>query len=121
MVRSIHERSHWTDRDTGEEFLATTPAWQHWTHNTFAYGLLRAADAFGPELSVAEQDRFVVEQHRAAELLGLDIQDGILSLLPEWATELWGIEGRPMSMRLASTTTRSFCRRLGRRSATTRR
>ena len=160
VVRTLHERSHWTDPDTGEELHADTPAWQHWTHNTFVWGLLRAADAFGPELTAAEQDRFVVEQHRGAELLGLDpaqlpstraeldayidaqqsimaltlaaarfgknlrkpslkgnpvsvfiginIQDGILSLLPDWAIELWGIEGRPMSMRLAARTTRSF-------------
>lgn len=160
VVRRIHVQSRWTDPTTGDELHADTPAWQHWTHNTAVWGLLRAADVYGPALTPAEQDRYVVEQHTAAELLGLDpaalpstraaldayieaqqetmaltvpaaafakglrkpslrgnpvqvfiginINDGILYLLPDWAQQLWGIEGRPMNLRLAARTTRRF-------------
>nr|WP_226950120.1 oxygenase MpaB family protein [Rhodococcus rhodochrous] len=105
-----------------------------------------------------EQDKFVVEQHIAAELVGADparlpatradleayvdeqrhwlslslaaaevthalrkpnlwgnpvkvftfvvVQDGMLSLLPEWARLMYGIEGRPMNLRAAARTTK---------------
>ena len=36
----------------------------------------------------------------------VNIQDGILSLLPEWALLLFGIEGRPMNLRAAARVTR---------------
>ncbi len=160
VVRKIHAQANWTDPGTGEELRAETPAWQHWTHNTVVWGLLRAADVYGPQLTPAEQDRYVIEQYVSAELLGLDtaalpstradldayieqqqdrmaltvpaarfatnlrkpslkgnpiqvfigvnLQDGILYLLPDWARSLWGIEGRPMNLRLAARTTRRF-------------
>lgn len=34
------------------------------------------------------------------------VQDGVLSLLPDWARLLYGIEGRPMNLRSAAKTTR---------------
>ncbi|UOQ56577.1 DUF2236 domain-containing protein [Leucobacter allii] len=158
-VRRLHARSVWTDPRTGEELRADTEEWLAWTHNCIVYGVLRAADAFGPLLTVAEQDRFVVEQHEAARLVGIagtaflpgtraeldryiddnrgwmaltipaaeisralrkpalrgnpakvwaavNIQDGILSLLPDWALLLLGIDGRPLSLRGAARVTR---------------
>ena len=163
VVRRMHEHARWTDPRTGEVIEATRPDWLDWTHNSLVWGVLRAADAYGPALSRGEQDRFVVEQHRAAELVGIDparlpstraeldayvdeqqdwmalslpaarasralrkpdlrgnaltvwtgviVQDGILSLLPEWALQLHGIEGRPMNLRAAQRTTRWFIRR----------
>ncbi|WP_024356569.1 oxygenase MpaB family protein [Leucobacter chironomi] len=158
-VQRLHAASVWTDPRTGEELRADTEEWLAWTHNAIVYGVLRAADAFGPTLTVAEQDRFVVEQHEAARIVGitdaallpgtrreldryiddnrdwmaltlpaaelsrelrapalrgnpvkvwaaLNIQDGILSLLPEWARLLFGIDGRPMSLRAAARVTR---------------
>ena len=52
-----------------------------------------------------------------AVLIGVSIQDGILAILPEWARQLYGIEGRPMSLRAATRTTRrllAVSRRQGR-------
>ncbi|GAA1627827.1 oxygenase MpaB family protein [Leucobacter chromiireducens] len=158
-VQRLHAASVWTDPRTGEELRADTQEWLAWTHNCIVYGVLRAADAFGPTLSVAEQDRFVAEQHEAARIVGIigdeflpdtrvaldryiddnkdwmaltlpaaemtrtmrkpvisgnpikvwagvNIQDGILSLLPDWALLLFGIEGRPMNLRAAARVTR---------------
>ncbi|EYT55976.1 hypothetical protein H490_0105080 [Leucobacter sp. UCD-THU] len=158
-VQRLHAASVWTDPRTGEELRADTQEWLAWTHNAIVYGVLRASDAFGPTLTVAEQDRFVVEQHEAARIVGItdasllpgsrfeldryihdnrgwmaltlpaaelsrelrapalrgnpvkvwaavNIQDGILSLLPDWARLLFGVEGRPMSLRAAARVTR---------------
>lgn len=159
-VRRMHAHAVWTDPATGETLRADTAAWLEWTHNTVTWGVLRGADAFGPELSVAEQDAFVLEQHKAAELAGVDpsgipatraeldayidaqkgwmslslpaaelsrtmrkpsfkgnpitvwtgivIQDGILSLLPDWALLLYGVAGRPMNLRGAARTTKGM-------------
>lgn len=158
-VRRLHAHAVWTDPQTGETLRADNQLWLAWTHNSLVYALLRAADALGPSLTAAEADRFVVEQHRAAKLAGIDddsllpptrealahyidansewmaltlpaaeisralrapslkgnpvhvwvslnVQDAILSLLPEWALLLFGIEGRPMNMRAAVKVTR---------------
>lgn len=159
-VQRMHAHSTWTDPRTGQELRADHPEWLEWTHNTIVWGVLRGADAYGPELSPAEQDAFVVEQHIAARLAGVDperipasraaldayieeqsdwmaltlpaaditrqlrkpglrgnpvtvwtgiiVQDGILSLLPDWALLLYGIAGRPMNLRGAAKTTRGI-------------
>lgn len=163
-VRRMHAGAAWTDPKTGETLRADTEPWLAWTHNTLVYGVLRAAETFGPALSRADQDRFVVEQHIAARLAGvtdpellpasrveldayidenrdwmaltipaaeisralrrpnllgnpistfvaINVQDGILSLLPDWARLLFGIEGRPMNLRAAARTTRRLIAR----------
>lgn len=160
-VQRLHARSVWVDPHTGEELRADTEEWLAWTHNSLVYGFLRAADAFGPELTPEEQDRFVREQHEAARIVGIEslrllpadraaleayidenkdwmaltlpaaelsrnlrkpalkgnpfkvwatvnIQDGILSLLPDWALLLFGVEGRPMNLGAAARVTRRF-------------
>lgn len=68
-VDRLHEKSVYTDPETGESTRAKTDEWMRWTHNTFVWGALTAAVAYGLELTPEERDRFVVEQHRAAELL----------------------------------------------------
>ena len=68
-VDRLHERAVFTDPDTGEVIHAKNPEWLRWTHNTFVWGALTAALAYGLELTEAEQDQFVVEQHKAAALL----------------------------------------------------
>lgn len=68
-VDRLHERSVYTDPETGEVIRAKNPEWMRWTHNTFVWGALTAALAYGLELTEAEQDEFVREQHRAADLL----------------------------------------------------
>ncbi|MFB8386954.1 oxygenase MpaB family protein [Microbacterium sp. NPDC055910] len=158
-VRRLHARAVWTDPETGNELRADHEPWLAWTHNALVYGVLRAAQEFGPDLTPAEQDEFVSEQRIAAGLQGVtdpallpatraeleayidgnkdwmaltlpaarlsrslrkpslkgnpaavfvsvNVQDAILSLLPEWALLLFGIEGRPMNLRAAARTTR---------------
>lgn len=158
-IAKLHARAVWTDPQTGQELRADNEVWLAWTHNSLIYGLLRAADAFGPDLTPAEADRFVQEQHQAAALAGVsdarllpasraeldayieankdwmaltipaaetsramrapslkgnpvavfvsvNVQDAILSLLPDWALLLFGIAGRPMNLRAAARTTR---------------
>ncbi|MDX2377103.1 DUF2236 domain-containing protein [Microbacterium sp. LRZ72] len=68
-VDRLHERAVYTDPETGETTRAKTDDWLRWTHNTFVWGALTATTAYGLELTTEEQDRFVVEQHRAAALL----------------------------------------------------
>jgi len=82
-VHRMHARSTWTDPVTGETLEANTPEWLAWTHNTVTWSVLRAADLYGPRLSVFDQDRFVREQHKAAELVGIDP-----SFLPATRAEL---------------------------------
>lgn len=160
-VATLHARAVWTDPQSGQELRADNEAWLAWTHNSLIYGLLRAADAFGPTLTREQADQFVLEQHKAAELAGVrnegllpatrdaldayidsnqdwmaltipaaeisramrkpslkgnpvavfvavNVQDAILSLLPNWALLLFGIEGRPMNLRAAARTTRKI-------------
>lgn len=158
-VRRMHAHAVWPDPHTGQELRADNPEWLAWTHNTFVFALIRASNAFGVDLTPDEQDRFIVEQHEAARLIGIEdqsllpstmseleiyideqrswlslsieaaevtrglrkpslrgnpiavwsmiiVQDGVLSLLPDWARLLYGIEGRPMNLRAAARTTR---------------
>lgn len=160
-VKRLHANSVWKDPRTGEELRADNEEWLAWTHNSIIYGVLRAADAFGPFLTVSEQDQFIREQHEAARIVGIEdhtflpdsratldryiddnkswmaltlpaaeisrnmrkpvlkgnpvhvwagviVQDAILSLLPDWALLLFGIEGRPMNLRGAARTTRKM-------------
>lgn len=159
-VRRMHAHAHWTDPKTGMELRADNHDWLVWTHNTVVWGVLRGADAFGPDLTIDQQDTFIQEQHKAAELVGIDpsilsstraeldsymdeqkswmaltlpaaelakglrkpnlkgnpvkvwagviVQDGILFMLPDWARQLYGIEGRPMNLGSAARLTRRF-------------
>ena len=72
VVRRMHEHARWTDPQTGEVIAADRPEWLAWTHNTLVWGMLRAAAAFGLELTRDEQNRFIVEQHEAGRLVGID-------------------------------------------------
>jgi uncharacterized protein (DUF2236 family) len=158
-VRRMHAHAVWHDAHTGQELRADNPEWLAWTHNTFVYALIAASNAFGNELTLDEQNRFIVEQHEAARLIGIEdpallpgnvadlatyideqrswlslsieaaevtrglrkpslkgnpikvwsmiiVQDGVLSILPEWARLLYGIDGRPMNLRAAARTTK---------------
>lgn len=169
-VRRMHAHARWTDPDTGEVLAADNPRWLAWTHNTFVFALIRASERFGVPLTDADVERFIVEQHVAARLIGIEdetllpgtraeleayidaqtgwlalgveaaevtrtlrrprlsgnpvaawttviVQDGVLSLLPEWARLLYGIEGRPMTLRAAARTT-AWLLGLARRSKT---
>ncbi|KDA04799.1 hypothetical protein DC31_04555 [Microbacterium sp. CH12i] len=84
MVRRLHVNAAWTDPVTGEVLRADKPEWLAWTHNTFVYALLRASNEFGVDITAEEGDRFIVEQHIAARLIGIEDE----SLLPSNAAEL---------------------------------
>src|SRR5690606_34337860 len=71
-VRRMHEHAKWEDPHTGQVLRADNQDWLAWTHNTFVYALVRACDEFGVNLSRVDRDRFVVEQHKAAELIGIE-------------------------------------------------
>ncbi|WP_064057803.1 oxygenase MpaB family protein [Prescottella equi] len=71
-VRRMHRHAKWTDERTGRVLVADEPDWLVWTHNTLVWGILRSSQMYGPSLTAAERDRFVVEQHKAAELVGID-------------------------------------------------
>lgn len=77
-------KNSWRDPFTGELLRADNEEWLAWGHNTLVYALLRATEAFGPELTAEEQDRFIVEQHIAACLI--EIEDD--ELLPSSRAEL---------------------------------
>lgn len=83
-VRRMHVHATWTDPATGEVLRADKPEWLAWTHNTFVFALLRASQEFGVDLTPEEADQFIVEQHVAAKLIGIDDE----SLLPSNAVEL---------------------------------
>lgn len=84
VVRRLHEKSVWTDPATGEQMRADKPEWLAWTHNTFVYTLVRASQEFGVDLTDDEVDRFIVEQHAAARLIGIEDE----SLLPSTMVEM---------------------------------
>jgi uncharacterized protein (DUF2236 family) len=82
-LRRLHSRMKAVDPETGQEYTADEPDLLLFVHNSIVWSLLRANDRWGPKLSAEERDRFVVEQHVAARLVGIDP-----SLLPSKVAEL---------------------------------
>lgn len=72
-LRKIHARCTGTHPDTGEPIAADDPQSLVWVHNALTWALLRAWTLYGPQLSPAEQDRFVEEQLISARLVGCDL------------------------------------------------
>lgn len=71
-VRGIHRRLRATDPFTGEPFRIDSPDLLLWIHCCEIDSLLETTRRGGLELTDAEADRYVAEQVRAAELVGLD-------------------------------------------------
>jgi uncharacterized protein (DUF2236 family) len=71
-LRHIHSALTATDPTSGEVYHADEPDLLLWVHCTIVWSVLRACDRWGPKLSQAERDQFVVEQHIAARLVGID-------------------------------------------------
>ena len=71
-LRRLHSHMKAVDINTGEEYDANEPDLLKWVHCTIPWAMLRAADRWGPKLTTAEKDRFVLEQREAARLVGLD-------------------------------------------------
>ena len=72
MLRRIHTAMKAVDVETGEEYDANEPDLLMWVHVTIPWAMLRAFDRWGPELTTAEKDQYVLEQRTAARLVGLD-------------------------------------------------
>lgn len=69
----IHTMKHATDPLTQQTVHATDPDLLLWVHNTVVWCTLRAFDRYGPKLSPADQDRYIVEQHTTARLTQVDV------------------------------------------------
>jgi len=70
-VRGVHARVRGVDV-RGASYAASDPELLAYVHATLVDSALQAADVYGPRLSCADRDRYVVEMARVAELLGLD-------------------------------------------------
>jgi uncharacterized protein (DUF2236 family) len=72
MLRNIHRAQKAIDPITKAEYKADEPDLLMWVQNTIVWASLRASELWGPKLTAAERDGFVVEQRIAARLVGID-------------------------------------------------
>jgi uncharacterized protein (DUF2236 family) len=70
-LRRLHARMWATDPDTGERFRVDEPDLLRWVHVTEVDSFLTTARRAGLVLTDDEADRYLDEQRRAAELVGL--------------------------------------------------
>jgi uncharacterized protein (DUF2236 family) len=70
-LRRLHARLRATDPDTGERFRIDEPDLLRWVHVTEVDSFLTTARRAGLTLADDEADRYLHEQRRAAELVGL--------------------------------------------------
>lgn len=68
-VDRLHERSTWTNPETGEVVSAKQPEWQRWTWWTYIWSALRGYQEFGPGITPEDANRLVVESRIGAEKL----------------------------------------------------
>jgi uncharacterized protein (DUF2236 family) len=71
-VRRIHEHLRARDPVTGAEFRIDEPDLLRWIHVTEVESFVSTARRAGAPLADADVDRYLAEQTRAAELVGLD-------------------------------------------------
>ncbi|MFW6033803.1 MAG: oxygenase MpaB family protein [bacterium] len=71
-LRRLHGRLRARDPNTGEEFRIDEPDLLRWVHVTEVDSFVTTARRSGVQLTDADVDRYLVEQLRAAELVGLD-------------------------------------------------
>lgn len=81
-LRRLHDRLRARDPYTGEEFRIDEPDLLRWVHVTEVDSFVTTARRSGTGLSDADVDRYLAEQVRAAELVGLD-PDGVPSSASE--------------------------------------
>ncbi|MGH9102725.1 MAG: oxygenase MpaB family protein, partial [Acidimicrobiales bacterium] len=91
-VREVHAAVRGVDPTTGKRYEADDPELLAWVHNVMVDSLLLAYMRFGGLLSAEEADRYVVEMHRAAELVGLRGAT-LPSSVPALRAWLGGVEG----------------------------
>ena len=70
-VRMIHGRVHGIDPVTGRAYHANDPETMLWVHCVEIHSFLAAYRAYGGRLTEAEQDAYLAEQVRAAEVIGI--------------------------------------------------
>lgn len=92
-LRRIHAKCHAVHPDTGETIDADAPHLLVWVNNSLTWALLRAWSTYGPELSPAERDRFVVEQKISARLVGCD-PDSVASSVDDLESYMTSMEPR---------------------------
>lgn len=68
-VRRVHRKVRGVDPVTGRRYSADDPDTQLWVHCVEWHSFLAAYRAYGGRLSAAEQDRYLAEGARVAELL----------------------------------------------------
>jgi uncharacterized protein (DUF2236 family) len=71
MVRKIHTRVRGIDPITGSPYSADDTQTKLWVHCVEVHSFLAAYRAYGARMGGAEQDTYLAEQVRAAELMGI--------------------------------------------------
>jgi len=71
-VRGIHRPLHGVEPESGQAYRVDDPELLRWVHCCLADSFLTTFRRAGGDLTPAEADRYVAEQVRAAELVGLD-------------------------------------------------
>jgi uncharacterized protein (DUF2236 family) len=72
-LRKIHQHATAVDPESGETYHAEVDDLLLWVHNSLTWSSLRAWDAYGPELTPAEQDQYITEQRIAAGLIAVPL------------------------------------------------
>src|SRR4051812_4192512 len=71
MVQRLHSRVHGTDPITDSSYSAADLQTKLWVHCVEVHSFLAAYRAYGARMDDAEQDAYLAEQARAAELMGV--------------------------------------------------
>jgi uncharacterized protein (DUF2236 family) len=89
-IRKIHSKMRANDPDTGEEFRIDDRELLRWVHVTEVDSFLTVARRAGVTLTDEEADRYLDEQRRAAELVGLEPADvpGSVAEVEEYYREM---------------------------------
>jgi uncharacterized protein (DUF2236 family) len=70
-VKRVHQRVEGIDPVTGEHYSAEDPALLLWVHCAEVHSFLASFRAYGGQIDNGEQDRYLAEQVRGAELLDI--------------------------------------------------
>lgn len=101
-VRAVHRRVRGVDPVTGGRYAATDPDLLRWVHATEMSSFLDAVGRGGLRLTGAEADRFLAEQVRAAQLVGLhDVPTDRAALIQYFEQVRPGLRVSPVARRAA--------------------
>lgn len=71
-IRRVHEKVRGVDPITGRRYYANDPELLLWVHCVEVHSFLASYRAYGGKLTEAEQDAYLAEQVRAAEIAGIE-------------------------------------------------